>query len=173
MKRIRLILCMALLLMLLPLGLVSASPAIHIEGESKPLGPAWKHEETDHANGNKCIIDRGDTFSLTGTKGTTVNVACRAELRIIVHGPCQPPGAYRRNATVYAVCTGEVAGREGTFELKGAQQFDPDKEYPLQKQFTLKGLTGGLSTLHGVVHVSGKPGVGGIYEGVVTFGPDR
>jgi len=171
-KRIRLILCIALLLMLLPLGLVSASPAIHIEGECKP-SPAWKYEQTDHANGNKCIVDMGAMFRLTGTQGTTVDVECPAEWRIIVHGPCQPPGAYRQDATIHGVCTGEVAGREGTFELKAAQQFDPGKEYPLQTQCTLKGLTGELSTLHGVVHVSGIPGVGGTYEGVVTFGPDR
>jgi hypothetical protein len=129
--------------------------------------------QTDHANGNKCIIDMGFTFSLTGTEGTTIDVECPAELRITVHGPCRIPGVYRRNAKVHAVCTGEVAGREGTFELKGAQQSDPGKEFPLQKEFVLSGLTDELSTLRGVVHVSGIPGKGGTYEGMVTFGPDK
>jgi hypothetical protein len=170
MKQIKLVTCIALLLVLLPVGLASASPAIHIEGRSEPVQLQYMIPEP-HANGNKCLIDMGYTFRLVGD---TMDIVCPAELEILAQAPCESlPGPYLQIAKVHAVCEGMVVDREGTLELKGAQQSDPDKAYPLQKQFTLSGLTGELSTLHGMVHVTGIPAVGGTYEGIVTFGPDE
>jgi hypothetical protein len=175
MVRIRRVLGVALLLTLLPMGLASASPAIHIEGwtAAGTLIPGFPTSEP-HANGNKCITEFGHNWELYGD----IEAVCATRLRIISHAPCTegvpfPPPA-RQNATLHAACEGWVPGeRYGTFELQGAQVRDPGKEIPLRKELAIGNGEGGLADMHGVLHVQGIPGIAGTYKGIVTFGPDE
>jgi hypothetical protein len=173
MKRTRIILSVTLLLLLLPVGLVSASPAIHIEGWSAAGELLYLPTNTPVANDNKCITDFGFVWELYGD----IEAVCDTYNTITVHGPCGCADC-RRNATVYAECTGMVADHGNTadtFELKGTQQqwFDDAGQSYLKKQLVLSGGTGDLANLHGVMHVSGEPGVAGTYDGIVTFGQDK
>ncbi|MBN1139798.1 MAG: hypothetical protein JXM73_24720 [Anaerolineae bacterium] len=173
MKRTTIMLSVALLLVLLPVGLVSASPAIHIEGWSAAGQLLYPPAVTPFANDNKCIIDFGFEWELYGD----IEAVCDTYNSITVHGPCGCPDC-RRNAKVYAECTGTVAGYgniDDTFELKGTQQqwFDDAGQSYVKKQLVLSGGTGELANLHGVMHVLGMPGVAGTYDGIITFGQDK
>jgi hypothetical protein len=164
MKRMQWIVALTVLLALLPAGLAQASPPINATGTVLYLGSA----KNIYSRGQHCVLELDAHHDLTGT----IEASCDTQMRIIHHTPCPPggQGTNRENWLAHAVCTGTVAGRQGTFELHWTAQTDPNGDPTTAGEMVLSG-TGDLSNLHGVLEFSANANQPGTYQGFVHFDP--
>jgi hypothetical protein len=164
MKRLRLIAAIALLLALLPAGLVSASRRIEVSGTRSFAGGKTVIEDW-RTVGDTCVGVLQWPIKLKGT----IEAECILQLRIVEHDACpNDPHQHRENWGWYGACTGTVAGQQGSFTFDGVGVERPQPIPHHRAQVVLSG-TGNLETLHGVVQFWGSPEEGANYDGFVVF----
>lgn len=111
--------------------------------------------------GGNCFVELDDRFVLAGTLAGTLDL----DFRLAFHGPClAAQGEFHAAGKFTGTATTGGVARTGTAEAVFNGVFTgPQAEGKL----VLQRGDGGLAGLHGVLVLTGTPGVGGTYSGSV------
>ncbi|MGH3032011.1 MAG: hypothetical protein ACRDNE_14850 [Gaiellaceae bacterium] len=111
--------------------------------------------------GRNCFVELDDRFVLAGTLAGTLDL----DFRLVFHGPCfASRGEFHAKGTFTGTATTGGVARTGTVQAVFNGVFaGPEAEGKL----VLRQGDGGLTGLHGVLVLTGTPGVGGTYSGSV------
>lgn len=116
--------------------------------------------------GQACFFNVQATFRFVDG---SVSGEIPLHFRFVQSAPCDETGPQTFTAT--GTFTGSVAGTAGSFTVRFQGHIDAE-EHARGELVILHGA-GGLEDLHGHLTLTGQSGVGGVYEGRVSFGKEK